>query len=339
MDDDRRREANKRNAQNSTGPRTAAGKERSSRNATRHGLLSQRMLLGDESEEELRALRQGMRQSLRPVGELEEELVERMVAATWRKRRGDRVELGLWDWRGHVSSGKSTLANVFFMDSQHDQSLQKLTRYMSAYSAEFRRAFQMLREAQDARRDEAAGTGWLDVESCQSETEADGRGNEEVDDPDEADDVDASDDEEGPDDDPTGGSSAPPDSTPGPVGQATEFSRGPDWKTRAECSTAEPKVDPRAPRHEARRGSSSPSRWQALSAEERILFAVRNQGRVLAVTDIIDEVLFDRSFIERMSVSGLIRTSSAMHDMIWQTTLGIDKLIEQEDRRVARKGH
>lgn len=331
MDDDRRREANRRNAQNSTGPRTAAGKERSSRNATRHGLLSQRMLLSDESEEELRALRHGMRQSLRPVGELEEELVERMVAATWRKRRGDRVELGLWDWRGHVSSGKSTLANVFFMDSQHDQSLQKLTRYMSAYSAEFRRAFQMLSEAQAARRDAAEGPEWEDVESGQTQTEADVRENDEG--------LDADDDEGGPDDDPAGRSSAPLESPPGPVDQATEFALGPDWKTRAECSTARPKVDPRAPRDEARREPSSPPRWHDLPQEERILFAVRNKNRMLAANQIIDEVLLDPVFIERMSTSGIIRTSSALNSMIWQTTLGIDKLIEQEERRAARKGH
>ena len=37
-------EANRRNAQNSTGPRTEAGKERSSRNAVRHGLTAETVI-------------------------------------------------------------------------------------------------------------------------------------------------------------------------------------------------------------------------------------------------------------------------------------------------------
>lgn len=326
MDDDRRREANRRNAQHSTGPRTAAGKERSSRNATRHGLLSGRMLIDGESEDELKALRRGMRQSLRPVGELEEELVERMVAATWRRRRGDRVELGLWDWRGSVSTGKSTLANVFYVDSQHDQSLQKLTRYMMAYSGEFRRAFQMLREAQAARREMADAADWADNEADQAEVEEDDREEE------------GGDEDDGPEDDPTGGPSGAPASESLGAAQVSEFMRGPDWMIRAECSTARPKVDARAPRGEARRDPSNLQRWQDLSAEEQILFAVRNQNRVLAANQIIDEVLFDRQWVERMSVANLLRTSSALNSMIWETTLGIDKLIEQEERR-ERKGH
>ena len=37
-------EANRRNAQNSTGPRTEAGKQRSSRNAVRHGLTAETVI-------------------------------------------------------------------------------------------------------------------------------------------------------------------------------------------------------------------------------------------------------------------------------------------------------
>jgi hypothetical protein len=40
MTSDRKREANRRNAARSTGPRSAAGRGRSSRNAMRHGLLA-----------------------------------------------------------------------------------------------------------------------------------------------------------------------------------------------------------------------------------------------------------------------------------------------------------
>ena len=45
MTTDRQREANRRNADKSTGPRTPEGKETVSRNAIKHGLLSQRVVL------------------------------------------------------------------------------------------------------------------------------------------------------------------------------------------------------------------------------------------------------------------------------------------------------
>ena len=105
-----------------------------------------------------------------------------------------------------------------------------------------------------------------------------------------------------------------------------------------ECSTARAKVDPRAPRDEARRDPPNPRRWQDLSAAEQILFAVRNKNQILAANQIIDEALLDRQRAERMSPSSLIRTSKALNSMIWQATLGFDKLIEQDTRR-ERKGH
>jgi hypothetical protein len=60
---------------------------------------------------------------------------------------------------------------------------------------------------------------------------------------------------------------------------------------------------------------------------------------VLAANQIIDEVLFDRQWVERMAVSALIRTHSdieGLNNMIWQSTPGIDALIEQEERRERR---
>lgn len=339
MEDDRRREANQRNAQKSTGPRTASGKARSSRNATRHGLLSQRMLLDGESEAEFKALRQGMRRSLRPVGEFEEELVERMVTATWRKRRGDRVELGLWDWRGTVSEGKTTIANVFFADSQHDQSLQKLTRYMSAYSGEFRRAYKMLGEAQAVRQEQAEAE-WVDVEADGGETEEAGL-DEALDDAEDGPDEDPDDDD--PDDGDAGGgavggavgsSDAGSDGPTSPSvtqAQAQKFALGPDWLTRDKYSTPRPKVEPRASTDASSRDASEVRREDDLSAAEQALFVIRNTPRVLEVSQIIDEVLFDQQWVERMAVSDLIGVKSRLDSMIWQTTLGIDKLIKQLD--------
>ena len=44
--------ANRRNAQNSTGPKTAAGKARSRRNAEKHGLYAESTVIAGESSSE-----------------------------------------------------------------------------------------------------------------------------------------------------------------------------------------------------------------------------------------------------------------------------------------------
>ena len=49
-------EANRRNAQNSTGPRTEAGKQRSSRNAVRHGLTAETVIGPLEDAEDYQRL-------------------------------------------------------------------------------------------------------------------------------------------------------------------------------------------------------------------------------------------------------------------------------------------
>jgi hypothetical protein len=87
-----RRRANRRNAQLSTGPRTAPGKAVASKNALKHGLLSSQVVLPDEDQREFDALRTGLFDDLVPQGELESVFAERIVLATWRLRRVVRLE-------------------------------------------------------------------------------------------------------------------------------------------------------------------------------------------------------------------------------------------------------
>ncbi len=91
-------EANRRNATKSTGPRTREGKSLSSKNATKHGLVSKQVLLQDESEEEFEEFSQGLRDDLKPVGALETRLVEDIAADFWRLSRIRRIEAGILTW-------------------------------------------------------------------------------------------------------------------------------------------------------------------------------------------------------------------------------------------------
>ena len=95
---DKQTQANRRNALKSTGPTPPEGKAAASQNALTHGLLSRQVLLPGEDEATLAELSGRLRDELRPVGELEGLLVERVIAAAWRLRRLGRVEAGIFAW-------------------------------------------------------------------------------------------------------------------------------------------------------------------------------------------------------------------------------------------------
>lgn len=90
-------ETNRKNALNSTGPKTLAGKAAVSKNAVKHGAYSEALTMLRESPESFATLRAGMVESFRPVGAMEENLVERMASLWWRMERAKMVaNQSLW---------------------------------------------------------------------------------------------------------------------------------------------------------------------------------------------------------------------------------------------------
>ena len=94
----RKMEANRRNAQKSTGPKTAAGRAISKMNALKHGVLAQSVVVRGhrlkESRNEFKKLCREFYTSLAPAGPLEEMLVGQIVTAAWRLRRARTAESG-----------------------------------------------------------------------------------------------------------------------------------------------------------------------------------------------------------------------------------------------------
>ena len=84
--------ASKLNGSKSKGPVSAAGKQISSKNAQKHGILSRELILPGEREEEFQALLGQLQSELRPLGTLENTIVERIAIAIWRQRRLVRAE-------------------------------------------------------------------------------------------------------------------------------------------------------------------------------------------------------------------------------------------------------
>ena len=69
------------------GPRTEQGRQRASRNAVKHGVFSKVVVLRGESQVEYERLSAGLWEALQPVGALEELLVDKLAAISWRQRR------------------------------------------------------------------------------------------------------------------------------------------------------------------------------------------------------------------------------------------------------------
>ena len=68
-------EAKRRNAENSTGPRSDAGKQRSSRNAVRHGLTAETIIEPLEDAEDYGAFEEAIAASFDPETAVERELI------------------------------------------------------------------------------------------------------------------------------------------------------------------------------------------------------------------------------------------------------------------------
>jgi hypothetical protein len=83
------------NPNGSTGPTTETGKDRSSRNATKHGLFSANDLILDPETEEYAQTLTALFAQLSPEGVLEETFATEIMTATWRLRRCGLLEQNL----------------------------------------------------------------------------------------------------------------------------------------------------------------------------------------------------------------------------------------------------
>lgn len=98
MSSDEQIEANRKNAQMSTGPITDDGKKIVSKNAVVHGILSREVVIStpelQEHQEDFDRLKQSLTEDYQPFGVTEGILVERIAISYWRLRRVLRAEKG-----------------------------------------------------------------------------------------------------------------------------------------------------------------------------------------------------------------------------------------------------
>ena len=100
---------NRRNARNSTGPKTEAdGKQRSRRNAVRHGLTAETVIDILEDPEDYKAFELSVTSDFDAQSAVERELVLRLASLLWRLRRATSIETGMLQIQaGHHPRGRA----------------------------------------------------------------------------------------------------------------------------------------------------------------------------------------------------------------------------------------
>ena len=85
-------QANQKNAQNSTGPRTEAGKAASSQNNLKFGFCGKFIVLSLESQEEFDVFLDSLREEHQPATVTEAMLVQKMAEHFWLSRRAQHLQ-------------------------------------------------------------------------------------------------------------------------------------------------------------------------------------------------------------------------------------------------------
>ena len=131
-------EANRRNAQKSTGPRTPEGKTTVSQNALRHGLCADLPLTDDESEDDAHQLLAALIEENQPVGANEEILVHQMAENFFSQKR---ASYRLTEELNYRDDGEKNTAEIAL-----------LLRYHTTAGRGFARALTDLRKLQKERK-------------------------------------------------------------------------------------------------------------------------------------------------------------------------------------------
>jgi hypothetical protein len=146
-------DANRANAQLSTGPRSVEGKAISSRNSFKLGITAQSMIIPGEDPAELEQLTTEYEQQFHPVGPIETDLLETVVRAVWMRRRYDRIEAAVITSRmAALKDTEHPLGAVFAQDSERGDTLAKIFRRQQAAQRDWYRAIDALRALQAQRR-------------------------------------------------------------------------------------------------------------------------------------------------------------------------------------------
>jgi hypothetical protein len=152
---DKQQEANRANAQLSTGPTTPEGKETSSRNATKHGLTARRLVLTPDQKAEFTNLHESLLKSWNPVDAQESALVLHIAESQWRYETAQAALDQLMfsasaGFQAHKPGTPGEAANALAIQA-HAKNLLLYQRYATGFERSMLRLIAALRQLQSFR--------------------------------------------------------------------------------------------------------------------------------------------------------------------------------------------
>ena len=151
----KRQAANQLNAQQSTGPRTEEGKQKTRLNAHRHGITGQVRLLPDAERRAVEAFCAPIIDALAPVGGNEIQLARNIAEAQWRLNRARATEENIYaqhiaDRKDHALAGDNEqIADAVHMASAFTEQTLVFDR-LTLYEQRIRRGMEKDRKQLDA---------------------------------------------------------------------------------------------------------------------------------------------------------------------------------------------
>jgi hypothetical protein len=148
--------ANQANAQKSTGPRTAAGKNISRMNAVQHGLSGHAVLRTPEQDAALQSYSARLMPDLSPATAVEHDFAERIIYDSWRVHRASAIESNLYALAEAAfdtgNSDQDDALNDAHTFQLNDKTINLLSLYQQRLQRGIHRDLEMLRKMQKERR-------------------------------------------------------------------------------------------------------------------------------------------------------------------------------------------
>ena len=141
-------EANRRNAQKSTGPTSVTGKAASSMNALKTGIHAKSLVLPTEDPAELDELVEDSYRSFHPTTPEARSLVDEFIYCEWSLRRLRAAETESWQHQDHTAYSGPAKYPLGYSATQYGNTFSRLQYRMDATRRARERALQSLKQLQ-----------------------------------------------------------------------------------------------------------------------------------------------------------------------------------------------
>ena len=128
-------EANRRNAQKSTGPKTPEGKAAVSMNALRHGLRARSVVLPGEDRNEFNQLCDDLEVEWHPQSRTEQFYVEQMAVSQWKLCRMEVTEVNIFKDADSAKNQLSLLDRLWQAECRLERSYARAQRELQRLQA------------------------------------------------------------------------------------------------------------------------------------------------------------------------------------------------------------